>query len=213
MRPPASWKRARLTVGIAGATALAWAVPAALGYSDQVALWGGFIPLRLMGVAGDEALAPVFLTPLTATFIHAGFLHLALNMLVLLFCGRSVESILGPVGMGVLYVVGAYAAAAAQYFAGPLDVAPMVGASGAVSAVIGGFAMLFGRNRVNVRHPVIAFWLNALWLAVAFTVLQLLIGLILQTDGFRLAVYAHIGGFIAGLLLTRPLLRFRYRTA
>lgn len=213
MRPPQSWNRAKVTLGLAAATALAWVVAALLGQSEAAAIWGGFIPIRLSGVGGDEMLAPVWLTPLTATFVHAGIVHLAMNLLVFTFCGRSVENILGPGAMVALYLVGAYLAAAAEYLAGPNGVTPMVGASGAVSAVIGAYAMLFGRNRVKVANPTLAFWLNALWLAAAFILLQLIVGLTFETSGMRIAVFAHIGGFIAGLILTRPLLLWRYRKA
>ena len=213
MRPPQSWDRAKVTLGIAAATALAWAIVSILGHSEAAVIWGGFIPIRLSDLGGDEMLAPAWATPLTATFVHAGFVHLAMNLLVFLFCGRSVENILGPGAMLVLYVTGAYLAAAAEYAAGPNGVTPMVGASGAVSAVIGAYAMLFGRNRVKVSNQTVAFWLNALWLAAAFILLQLIVGLTFETSGMRLAVFAHIGGFIAGLILTRPLLLWRYRKA
>lgn len=213
MRPPQSWNRAKVTLGLAAATTLAWVAASVLGYSEAAVIWGGFIPIRLSDVAGDEMLAPVWLTPLTATFVHAGLVHLLMNLLVFTFCGRSVENILGPGAMIALYIVGAYLAAAAEYAAGPSGVTPMVGASGAVSAVIGAYAMLFGRNRVKVSNPQLAFWLNALWLAAAFILLQLIVGLTFETSGMRIAVFAHIGGFLAGLILTRPLLLWRYRKA
>ena len=72
---------------------------------------------------------------------------------MLLFCGRSVERVLGGRGIVILYLVGAYAAAAAQYAADPAQTVPMVGASGAISAVLGAYALLFGRNKVKVAHP------------------------------------------------------------
>ena len=90
---------------------------------------------------------------------------------------------------------------------------PMVGASGAISAVLGAYAMLFGRNRVRSRIPALALWLNALWLAAAWIGLQLLIGFTFETAGARIAIAAHIGGFLVGLLLAKPLLLLRYRGA
>lgn len=213
MRVPQRWSGAGATLAIAALTVLAWVAVSALGLSDAAAVWGGFIPGRLMGVPGDEALAPVALTPLTAAFVHAGFVHLAFNLIIHLFCGRAVENIIGPVGLVALYVTGAYAAAAAQYLASPLSFVPMVGASGAISAVLGAYALLFGRNRVRVADPRLAHWLNILWLAAAFVILQLLLGLTFEVSGMRLAVFAHIGGFLAGLALARPLLLLRYRNA
>ena len=89
----------------------------------------------------------------------------------------------------------------------------MVGASGAISAVIGAYSMLFGRNRVSVANPQLALWLNALWLVVAWVLLQLLVGITFETAGARIAVAAHVGGFLIGLALAKPLLILRYRGA
>ncbi|HLL58811.1 MAG TPA: rhomboid family intramembrane serine protease [Allosphingosinicella sp.] len=214
MRPPENWRTARVTLVIAAVTAAAWILTGAARLDDAAAVWGGFIPIRVGGVAGDEAFAPVFLTPLTATLVHAGLMHLAFNLLIQLFCGRSVETIIGGRQLAILYVAGAYAAAAAQYLVSPSDPTPMIGASGAISAVLGAYSMMFGRNRVKVANPTLALWLNALWLAAAWVVLQLIVGLTFRTSGTaNIAVAAHIGGFLAGLLLAKPLLLLRYRTA
>ena len=213
MRPPDSWKNGRATLAIAGATAFAWLGVSITGLAQAAVLWAGFIPVRAAGATANMALAPVWLTPLTATLVHGGWVHLFMNLLVFLFCGRSVETILGTRGLIILYVVGAYAAAAAHFFANPAEQAPMVGASGAISAVIGAYAMMFGRNRVKVSNPQLALWLNALWLAAAWVVLQLLVGITFETAGARIAIAAHIGGFLAGLLMAKPLLILRYRGA
>ena len=213
MRPPDNWQRARATLAIAGATAVAWLLAVGAGVEEFAAIWGGFIPVRVSSVAVGAALAPLPLTPLTATLAHSGFAHLFLNLLIFLFCGRSVETILGTRGLVILYLVGAYAAAAAHYVANPMAATPMVGASGAISAVVGAYAMMFGRNRVKVANPTIALWLNALWLAAAWIGLQLMVGITFTTAGSRIAVMAHIGGFLTGLLLAKPLLLLRYRGA
>jgi membrane associated rhomboid family serine protease len=213
VRPPESWQKARVTLAIAAVTAIAWALAAASGYAGLIATWGGFIPARVSGATANMALAPLFLTPLTATLIHGGLLHLLLNLMVLLFCGRAVEAIIGPRLFLLLYVVGAYAAVAAQYAVGPHVTAPMVGASGAISAVIGAYAILFGRNRVAVANPRLAVALNALWLVVAWVAIQYLIGLMLSLDGIDVAVAAHVGGFLAGLALAKPLFLWHWRKA
>ena len=213
MRPPESWSRARATLVIAAVTAAAWLLANVLGRSEWVVLWAGFIPARLTGADVDALLAPVWMTPLTATLAHAGIAHLLMNLLMLLFCGRSVENILGMRGLLILYAVGAYAAAAAHYLTGPDEIAPMVGASGSISAVLGAYAIMFGRNRVKVRDPRLALMLNALWLAATWIILQLLVGRTFQTPGAQIAVAAHIGGFLAGLALAKPLLILRYRNA
>ena len=211
MRPPADWKKARFTLAVAGVTVAAWLVVSAGNLTDAAAIWGGFIPARASGLVEESGLASVFLTPITASLIHANFVHIAFNLLMLLFCGRAVEPIIGSTAVAILYVVGAYAAAGAQWLADPAGMAPMVGASGAISALLGGYAMFFGRHRVKIANNTLAMLVNALWLAAAWIGLQLLIGLTAQ--GAAIAVAAHIGGFLAGLILARPLLMLRWRKA
>jgi membrane associated rhomboid family serine protease len=213
MRPPDDLRAAPVTLAIAALTAAAWLIAWALGWQDVVAVAGGFTPAHVGAPPVPGQPVPVLATPLTATLVHSGFAHLFLNLVMLLFCGRSVERVLGGVGIVILYLVGAYAAAAAQYAAGPGELAPMVGASGAISALLGAFALLFGRNKVKVAHPGLATFLNALWLGAAWIGLNLLIGLTFETAGLRIAVAAHIGGFIAGLILARPLLLLKWRGA
>jgi membrane associated rhomboid family serine protease len=213
MRMPETWKNARVTMAIVVVTVAAFAIVSLLRLQEWAAIGGGFIPARL-AYGGDGGLMPFWLTPLTATLVHGGFVHIAFNLVILAFCGRPVESVLGPIGMSVLYLVGAYAAAAAQYALDPTSIVPMVGASGAISAVIGAYAMLFGRNKVKIASPRLALWLNALWLLAAWVALNAVVGFTLATTGvLAIAVGAHIGGFLAGLLLANPLLLFRYRRA
>jgi membrane associated rhomboid family serine protease len=109
--------------------------------------------------------------------------------------------------------VGAYAAAAAQWATDPMATIPMVGASGAVSAVIGAYSLSFGRPKMITRSIKLNRWINALWLLAAWVVLQLMMGWLAGTQGLMLATPAHIGGFLTGLLLQRPLLLWRYRKA
>jgi membrane associated rhomboid family serine protease len=213
MRPPESWQAARATLVIAGLTAFAWLLATGTGNNQLIAFWGGFIPARLDGASQGVAHAPLALTPLTATFIHAGFIHLGFNLLILLFCGRAVENILGTPALILLYVIGAYAAAAAHYAFNIGELVPMIGASGAIFTVLGAYAMLFGRNRVRMTNPTLALLVNALWLAAAMVGLQLLIGMTFSTFAARIAIAAHIGGFLVGLIMARPLLLFRYRSA
>lgn len=156
---------------------------------------------------------PVLLTPLTATLVHGNFLHLALNLLMLLWCGTAVERVLGRGALILLYIVGAYTSAMAQWATNPASAVPMIGASGAISAVIGAFALSFGRPKQIVRSQALNRTLNALWLLAAWIVLQVMMGFVAGGKGVLLATPAHIGGFVAGLLLQRPLLLWRYRDA
>ncbi len=201
-----------MTAVLTAVTALAWLLVYAIGREEWAAIWGGFIPVRF-GLPDDGTVAPFWLTPLTATLVHGGLVHLGFNLLILVFCGRSVEGVLGPVNQLILYVVGAYGAAAVHWLVAPAEAVPMVGASGAISAILGAYAMLFGRNKVKVADPRLALWLNALWLIVAFVALQFLIGRTFSNGVMSIAFGAHIGGFLVGIALANPLLLLRYRRA
>jgi membrane associated rhomboid family serine protease len=213
VRPPQDWRSARATIVIAAVTAAAWLVVTLFKLQAHAMVLGGFFPGRVAGLANDDIPVPVFLTPLTATLVHAGLFHLAFNLLILLFCGRAVETIVQARGLIILYVAGAIAAAAGQWLADPASMTPMVGASGSISAVIGAYALLFGRNRTKIEHPTLAMAVHALWLAAAWVGLQLLLGYAVNTPLGGIAIAAHIGGFLAGLLLARPLLLLRWRGA
>ena len=210
MRPPDDLRAAPVTLAIAALTAAAWLVAWLGGWQEDAVGLGGFVPAQIGGEGGP---VPVFLTPLTATLVHSGFAHLFFNLFMLLFCGRSAEPVLGGRGIAILYLVGAYAAAAAQYAVDPAEIVPMVGASGAISAVFGAYALLFGRNKVKVAHPGLATALNVLWLGAAWIGLQVLVGFTFETTGLRIAIFAHIGGFLAGLALAKPLLLLKWRGA
>ncbi|WP_420140943.1 rhomboid family intramembrane serine protease [Sphingomonas sp.] len=202
--------RMAMTLGMV--TIASYVIISSLNMRDGAALIGGFIPARIAGLQVIGAL-PLWLTPLSATLLHAGMLHLGFNLLMLFYCGREDEVALGAPGVLVLYICGAYAAAVAQYIAGPMSVTPMIGASGAISALVGAYAILYGRRLPSKYPPEVARWLHIAWLAVAWIAVQLLLGLASRTEGVAIAAAAHIGGFLAGLLLARPLLRWRYRKA
>jgi membrane associated rhomboid family serine protease len=201
------------TVIISIITAACWLLTELLGAQNRADVIMGVIPARLSGLIEISPAVPVWLTPLTATLVHGGLLHVALNLLMLVWCGTQVERILGAGPMLLLYVVGAYTAAIAQWLVAPLSPTPMIGASGAISAVIGAFALSFGQQKRIVQSASLNRSLNALWLLVAWIVLQVMTGLLAGVQGFLLATPAHIGGFVAGLLLQRPLLLWRYRNA
>jgi len=198
---------------IAAVTAFAWLVAAVTGASEQAQLALGFIPARLSGVPVPWAAVPAVLTPLSATLVHAGMVHLGFNLLIFVWCGTAVERVLGKTGLIILYLVGAYAAALAQWGIDPMGTVPMVGASGAISAVMGAFALSFGRAKAFTNNLRINRWINVVWLLVAWVVLQMMMGWLAGGQGYLLATPAHIGGFAVGLLLQRPLLLWRYRKA
>jgi membrane associated rhomboid family serine protease len=194
-------------------TAAAWVIAALLGQSDKAAYLLGFIPARLGGAQLPWPAVPAWLTPLSATLVHSNLVHLGFNLLILVWCGTQVERVLGATGLVFLYLVGAFAAAAAQWGVNPHGIVPVIGASGAISAVMGAYALSFGRAKAFTNNLRVNRWINVAWLLVAWLVLQLMMGWIGDQQGYLLATPAHVGGFAAGLLLQRPLLLWRYRTA
>ena len=205
-------RRLTATNVLAAVTAAAFLVILLSGAGEAASLQLGFIPLRVTtDVPG--AWLPVWLTPLSATLVHGGWLHLAMNLLLLVWCGREVERVLGPWPVVLLYVVGAYFAAAGQYLLDPIANYPMVGASGAISALVGAFALSFSRPKPLVRNFRLNRALNTLWILVAWVVLQWMTGLLMGMSGIAVATGAHVGGFVAGVILQKPLLLWRYRKA
>jgi membrane associated rhomboid family serine protease len=173
----------------------------------------GFIPARMSGALNLPAAVPALLTPFSCTLVHGGLMHLLFNMLMLLLCGVAVERVLGGPSLIVLYLVSAVTSAAAQWAAAPLGMTPVIGASGAISGVIGAYALSFGRPKRISASPAVNRLVHIVWLAAAWTVLQIGVGYAAGTEGLLVATPAHVGGFITGLLLQRPLLLWRYRKA
>ena len=204
--------RQHATIALTAVTSLVTFLIWATGNLQWASTAMGFIPIRISGLVIAPAVA-AWLTPLTATLVHAGFFHLAMNVLMLVFCGRQVENVLGPVPLILLYLVGAFAAAAGQYALDPLSIVPMIGASGAVSALVGAYAVSFGHPKQIVASHRVNRWLNIAWLLAAWIVLQLMVGYLGGQQGVMVAIGAHVGGFVAGVLLQRPLLLWRYRRA
>lgn len=187
-----------------------------LNAESYAAIIAGFIPASVsVSLVPPDGLIllPFWLTPLTATVIHGGFLHLALNIVMLVYCGRMLERALGWSGIAILYLVGAYAGALGQWAFGPLSAVPMIGASGAISAILAAYAMLFAERPVPAIGPIPSRVVRIAWLAAGWIAIQLLVGLASGGDLQPVAIGAHIGGFLAGLALARPLLMWRYRAA
>lgn len=183
------------------------------GFQVEAIVRAGFVPARF-GVdliLPPGAMVPFLLTPLTSAFLHGGVLHLVFNMVVLLYLGRQLEAPLGAKAMAVMLLAGAYAGAFAQWLADPQSAVPMIGASGAISAVIAVFALIFSRTQTPAIGPIPGHWVRALWLAAAWIGVQLLIGFAGGDSSFgAVAIWAHVGGFLAGLVIARPLLRWRF---
>jgi membrane associated rhomboid family serine protease len=180
---------------------------------DYFVAAAGFIPARLSGLLPLLGALPAWLTPWSSALIHGSWLHLGLNMLVLVFVGSQVERVIGASGVVLAYLIGAIAAAATQFAVNPSSNMPMVGASGAISALFGLYALFFGQPKQVTKNQKFNRWIHAAWLLVTWIVLQWMSEVLAGGQGIMLATPAHIGGFIAGLLLQRPLLLWRYRRA
>lgn len=149
------------------------------------------------------------LTPLLSIFLHGGWLHLLGNCLFLWVFGNNVEDSIGRLRFILFYLVCGLAAAAAQIAIEPASPAPMVGASGAIAGVLGAYLVLYPRARVKVFIPPIP-WLFRVpaWIVLLLWFgYQLLAGLpqlaLGKSVAEGVAVWAHIGGFIAGVVLVR----------
>ena len=182
------------------------------GQLEEAALRFGFIAARVGGMALDGAL-PLWLTPWSATLVHGGWLHLILNLVMLVWLGTQVERVLGPANLLFAYLVGALVAAAAQWLADPAAFMPMVGASGAISAIFGIYALFEARPKKVTASPKLNRAIHVAWLLVAWVAIQWMNGVLSQGQGIMLATAAHIGGFVAGLAMQRPLLLWHYRRA
>jgi membrane associated rhomboid family serine protease len=160
------------------------------------------------GVSGEADPQPsTWLTILTSMFMHGGLLHIAGNMLFLWIFGNNIEDSMGRGRFILFYLLGGAVALIAQTLAGPNAAVPTIGASGAVAAVLGGYALLYPRARV-VTLVIVIFFITLIELP-AFLVLglwfllQLLNGTADQVGQGGVAYFAHIGGFVFGLVLIK----------
>ena len=178
---------------------------AALGAVPAVLLTDARLPPDLQWI-------PRFATPLTSMFLHGGWMHLLGNMLFLWIYGDNVEEALGHARYLVFYLLCGIAAILVQALSNPQSPYPIIGASGAISGVLGAYLLLFPRARVltlvllpffftTLRMP--AMLLLLLWFAV-----QLISDLAVPDGSASVAFRAHIGGFLTGMLLV-PLLKRR----
>ena len=153
-------------------------------------------------------LPPAYVTVFTSMFMHGGLLHLGGNMLFLWIFGNNVEDSMGPVKFVVFYLLGGLAATAAQILVGPDSMVPNIGASGAVAGVLGGYIVLFPKARVVTIIFIVFFFtileLPALLILGFWFVQQALFGYFDLASGVGqgggVAYFAHIGGFVFGLI-------------
>ena len=170
----------------------------------------------LTGARAATQHAPVpWLTLFTSMFLHGGIMHLAGNMLYLWIFGDNVEDGMGPLRFFAFYVSCGVAAALIQILMRPDSTAPMVGASGAIAGILGAYALLYPTARVQTLVFLFIFVriieLPALILLGVWFLMQLLAAP--ARDGAGVAFFAHIGGFLTGMLLLAVFLRRSPRSA
>jgi membrane associated rhomboid family serine protease len=180
----------------------------------QLVMSAGLIPARLSGEVSWVGLPPI-LTLFTSQFLHGGLLHLGGNMLFLWIFGNNVEDELGSIRFLIFYLLCGVAAGLVHHLTGPTSHVPTVGASGAISGVLGAYALLFPRARVHTL-VVLVFYITViplpalLWVGI-WLVIQLLQGLASHGAQSGVAWFAHVGGLVGGVLLLSIFRRRRRR--
>ena len=168
----------------------------------------GAIPAVILGdkmLAPELAIVPPWTTVLTSMFMHGGWMHLIGNMLYLWIFGNNVEDAMGHGRFIIFYFLCGIAAFLGQSFPAPESTVPMVGASGAISGVLGAYLLLYPRARVLVAIPlgfiIHTTRLPASWVLAFWFVLQIISSALAGDQQGGVAFGAHIGGFLAGMAL------------
>ena len=197
-----------VTIGIIMANALVFYHQITLDFAESqrfIAQWGA-IPYQIIygKILHEAPLIPLPLTLFSSMFLHGGFLHLIGNMLYLWIFGNNVEDTLGHFRFFIFYLVCGLFAAVVQIFSAPDLTVPMIGASGAIAGILGAYLLLFPGARVLTLVFIIIFVklirIPAIIILGFWFVIQLLgVG----TAASNVAFFAHIGGFISGLILVK----------
>jgi len=218
------------TVMLIGLNVAAWVLLQGLG-SPRPLLGSictlGLIPGELLGSAPPGVLVELgpgarcrlgeasWYTLLSSMFLHGGWFHIIGNMWFLWIFGDNVEDAMGPLRYLFFYLVCGLAAAAAQIVSDPGSLVPMVGASGAIGGVMGAYARLYPHARIHTLIILGFFFttaaIPAIFMLGYWLILQLLGGLPALGGGTGgVAFWAHVGGFVAGAILAKPLARADY---
>ena len=177
-------------------------------YVETVYLFG-VIPARVLHLDSwfSASIYNPALSVATSMFMHGGWLHLAGNMLYLWIFGNNVEDSMGHFRFIIFYLLCGFAAASAQVLSAPESTVPMIGASGAVSGVLGAYLILHPFARVHTLVILIIFIqiveLPAILVLSVWFLMQIMSSLAAPAGAAGVAWYAHIGGFLVGLLLIR----------
>jgi len=204
-----------MTVTLIVANILAFLWQMSLGPEQEygVTRWG-LTPIELRGIFsyahGTVSALPVF-TIFSSMFLHGGIVHLAGNLIYLWIFGNNVEDAMGSLRFLSFYLLSGFIAAMAQVFTTSDPTIAMIGASGAVSGVLGGYLRLHPHARVLTLVPLF-FYVSVVHVPAYFFLIVWFIGNFLSglatygAQGGGVAFFAHVGGFLAGMLLVRPFL-------
>jgi membrane associated rhomboid family serine protease len=179
-------------------------------YQASMSQYGRALFDEAFGVIPD-AMSGRLYTLLTSMFLHGGWMHLIGNMLFLWVFGRNIEDLIGPWRFVTFYLVCGMVAAIVQIIVTPYSRVPTIGASGAIAGVMGAYLVKFPKARIVTLVPIFVFLttmeIPASLMLIWWFVLQFISGLgslaMVDYSGGGVAFFAHIGGFLAGLLLIR----------
>ncbi|ABS63500.1 Rhomboid family protein [Parvibaculum lavamentivorans DS-1] len=185
-----------------------WQFSQAPGAAELAVYQFGLIPGVLFGSTEmTDAPVPAWATVITSMFMHGGLAHLGGNMLYLWIFGDNIELAMGRLRFILFYIVCGVAAALSHALLVPASTVPLVGASGAISGVLGAYLLLYPRGRVRVLFipfPVIllrTFYVPAIIVLGLWFVIQVASGLASPVEEAGVAFWAHVGGFVAGMVL------------
>ena len=198
-----------ITVGLIALCTLAFFWQLRLGVHAETWIHAlGVVPATLFGkqaLPPEFAPVPAVLTVVSSMFLHGGWMHLFGNMLYLWIFGNNVEDAMGHGRFAVFYLLCGAAAVLAQALQAPDSTVPMIGASGAISGVLGAYLLLYPHARVLVLIPLGFFsrilYLPAMLVLGFWFLLQLVSSLLADPSQPGVAFGAHAGGFVAGMLL------------
>ena len=209
-----------VTVGLIVANCLIFFREAVADEAELEALFASYalIPARTTGFFYGEpvALSTAFFPFFTSMFLHGGWMHLIGNMWFLWIFGDNVEDRLGHLGYVVLYLASGLAGSIGHVLFSPDSAIPTVGASGAISGVMGAYLITFPGARILTLVPIVFFIttveIPAFLILIYWLFIQFLSGAAsLGTDSGGVAWFAHVGGFVAGIPLMMMLRRRRRR--
>ncbi len=186
-------------------------------YSDIIRIGGGIIPARFYGSDADfgaiATVVPVWLTPFTYSFIHAGLLDIIISMLIFILLGSMTEKILGWQGMVTLVGAGALAGAVCVIILTPGSMQSIIGSSNTNAAVIAAYFMLHPIANTAPWGNLSAQQTKYLQLVLLWTILSLATGFPTDFESLVQRVVAPVASFCSGMFLALPLLRWKYRNA